>query len=366
MRLTTKTIHHYLLEKGFIDSETIINGDYLLTQSQSRNSIFKIRLRGNSGLFIKQLVNVDQQNIYLMQKDATAHYLLLHDEEYTKAAQYIPRYLGYDPQYNILAVEYFAEAKNLHELTFQEKEFSQTYAEQMADILSSFHFNIKNTVAENPSLQFYSKQIPWILNINDLINLEQESNNNPVPKFIKQFSDLCYHIDQVRLLWKFDSLIHGDIKWQNFIITNPDKNMKLIDWEISDIGDPLWDVSGVFQSYLLSWVLSYNNENTGHTQIPEMNFVNPDKMKPAIQTFWKTYMKNQGIDKAKQGSYFDKSMKYTAVRLLQTAFETNSVSADILANSARIIQLSNNILENTEKLAEDLFGIKYCQYESVQ
>ena len=63
-------------------------------------------------------------------------------------------------------------------------------------------------------------------------------------------------VKQIGNKWQVKSLIHGDIRFANFILTGSTKTkIKLIDWEISDFGDPLWDVAGVFQSFLYYWVV---------------------------------------------------------------------------------------------------------------
>jgi len=357
MKFTAKNIHQYLTNRGYLDSESVINGNYLLTENRSRNTIFQIRHSQNTGLFVKQLNSNDPQNVYLMQKEATALHLIHHSPFFSQIAQYVPKYFGYDPEYNLLVLEFLPAAKNLHETTYEEKNLSVNYARQMAEILASFHFDINQNITENSSLQFFNKQIPWMLNICDLPNIDNQYSTNPIPRFIKQFPEMMYRIDLVRCSWKFTSLIHGDIKWMNFIIT--DGNIKLIDWEIADIGDPLWDVAGVLQSYLTAWTFSFDNNISTLQQLPGMEFLIPQNTKQAIQEFWNTYVEKQTENISNQKEALEKTMNFTAVRMLQTAFEANNYtqSSEITANSVRLIQLSDNILKNPLEVAQNLFGL---------
>ena len=57
MRLTKKNITHYLLDKGFLEPASFMSGAYMLSQTQSRNAIFRIQQEDAKGLFVKQLIS---------------------------------------------------------------------------------------------------------------------------------------------------------------------------------------------------------------------------------------------------------------------------------------------------------------------
>lgn len=354
MRLTKKNITYYLLDKGFLQPKSFLSGDYVVTQTMSRNCIFKIEHQQTNGLFIKQLLNQDTTNSYLMQKDATSHYLIHQSDLYKETATYIPKYYGYDPNHNILVTEYFKGTKNLHEVTYIEKQLSTKYAEKMAAILASFHFDIRSHLDEITSLQFYTKQLPWILNIGNIHNADPKGTNNSVILELHKHPELLKKIDTVASTWDAYSLIHGDVKWMNFIVMPNQEDVKLIDWEIADVGDPLWDVAGVFQSYLSSWVLSFNNQNVQqHIQYQGQEFLNLENILSIIKHFWDTYAALQEFTKEDKEDKLLKTLSYMAVRMVQTAFENNMSQIQLFANSARILQFSNHILTQTEAVAKE-------------
>ena len=352
MRLTKKNITYYLLNKGFLNPDAFITGDYTLTQTMSRNSIFKVQHQNSTGLFVKQLLTQDQTNSYLMQKDATSHYLIHHSTIYEKISGHIPKYFGYDPTHNILITEYFKETKSVHELVFEKKEFSEVHAKQMASILASFHFDITKEVKDNTSLQFFNAQIPWILNLGNLHNSNSEKIENSVLLEIHKHPELVKKIDKVASKWETYSLIHGDIKWLNFIVLPHEEELKLVDWEIADLGDPLWDVAGVFQSYLTSWVLSFDNQNVQqHQKVKDTDFITLENILPVIKIFWDEYAKLQKFTPEDYKMKLTTTLSYMAVRMIQTAFENNMSQPKIYPNSVRIIQFCDHILNDTEALA---------------
>ena len=353
MRLTKKNITHYLLDKGFLKGETLIKGDYILTQSMSRNCIFRIQHETFNGLFVKQLLNQDSTNSYLMQKDATSHYLMHESGVFNETITHIPKYYGYDPQHHILVTEYFANTKNVHELIYQEKKLSTVYAQKMAEILATFHFDITQEVEKNASLQFFNKQLPWILNMRTLQNSDPNNINNSVIAEIHKHVGLVEKIEKLAEKWNPYSLIHGDIKWMNFIVLEGGNELKLVDWEIADLGDPLWDVAGVFQSYFCSWILSYDNQNLqNHQQINGHEFLSLEKILTVVQLFWNTYSDKQKFTSEEKHEKLMITLSYMSVRMIQTAFENNMSQVQLYPNSVRIIQFCDHLLSDTESLAK--------------
>src|ERR1700744_765446 len=105
MRLTIKNIHYYLLDKGFIDMESLVNGGYMVSQSQTRNAIFKIARRNAKNLFVKQLISFDANNTYVLQKDATCLWLIKNNDAFKKLSAYVPDYFGFDAEKQVLVTE---------------------------------------------------------------------------------------------------------------------------------------------------------------------------------------------------------------------------------------------------------------------
>jgi len=108
------------MEKGLLKAKSVVDGDFLVTQSRNRNAIFRIHIKNDKSLFVKQLVNFDPQNTYFLQKDATCLWLIKNEKAFSQLAQYVPEYYGYDPEKQVLIVEYLPNAKNMEEV-FQAK-----------------------------------------------------------------------------------------------------------------------------------------------------------------------------------------------------------------------------------------------------
>lgn len=357
MRLTNKNIASYLCDRGFLDIEDLINGNFVLTQSQSRNSFFHIDNGKKTGIFVKQLLSMDSQNAYLMQKDATAYYLIHNSGIYKDASKHIPQYLGYDSKNHVLVTEYFPNAKNLYEWSIANKKISINQAVMMADILGAFHHDIGKDIQENTSLQFFNRELPWILNL-PITPLVQ---SDAIYYMIQQDSFLCQQLDDLRLQWKGESLVHGDVKLVNFIAINEGEEelIKLVDWEIVNIGDPLWDVAGLIQSYLFAWVTSLTPTPEGYKVIEGQGFWEGKERNKVLLAFWQRYTKKQGWNKNMEQEAMLKTVKYVGARLLQSARELNQFTQNqLIPNASLLVQLAKNTFQSPETTAKELLGIK--------
>lgn len=367
MRLTIKNIHYYLLDKGFIDMASLVNGGYMVTQSQTRNSIFKISRRNAKNLFVKQLISFDPNNTYVLQKDATCLWLIKNDDAFQKLSGYVPDYFGFDAEKQVLVTECLADSINLEDHCRINRALSNDLIEQMADILNSYHFVMTDELRSSPSVQFFPKQIPWILNIGDVdaatishAAFSQTPGANPVleaviasPEFKKLFAG-------IRNNWEYSTLIHGDIKWMNMLlhVENGHEKIKIIDWEIADVGDPLWDVAGIFQG-LVSNTLLYN---IGQNNAAEIGLDDIKEVWPLVDFFWQLYSEKRAAGNKLSREHLVRSIQYTGVRLIQTAIEQNMMMQTLQPNAIKLLQASFLILSNIQQIINKVSSPKKLQY----
>lgn len=364
MRLTKHNLCHYLLDKGFIDFKSVVDGDFSVIQQQGRNLVFKVIRTKNPGLFVKQLVEMNQQNIYLMQKEATSYWIFTNDPDFAFLKELVPKYFGYDAQAQVLVTEFITGAGNLHDIFIKEASQHAGYARQIGKILALLHIDIKDKVKEKSSLQFFTQQIPWALQFGEL-NPAATFPGTPAPQLfymVQQHPEFSAAISKLKEEWHPSCLIHGDIKLANFVSTpingKEDPPVKLIDWEIADIGDPCWDIGGAFQAFLGPWALSFDNQKPHQAEfLPSMKCFDISQAHSSIDAFWDSYKKERkpGVEESRR--ILLKSTRFMAARLLQTAVESITMSKHVPPNNVRLLQTAQNILADPEKAVTQLLGL---------
>lgn len=343
-RLTQRNIVHYLIDKGFLDTEPLMNGGFKLTTYQTRNCIFIIELDGQNDLFVKQLVNLDKSNVYFMQKDAT-FYHLVHQTAYFKyLAPAVPKYFGYDPKTQVLVLEYYPNSINFMEFYHEQQGQVSSQMERLAYYFTELHRDITEDIKEHTGLQFYNRLIPWVLRLNDRL----KPSKSIVIQTLLEDEGLMYLVEQLKRHWNIQTLVHGDVKLANILAIRETHQLKIIDWEMAIIGDPLWDVAGLFQSFIAMHLAHLNIETNELTD----DFYQMKHIQDAIQAFWDNYTTHQGWSKEEKATALDKTLRFTGARLLQTAIEMNGENAtEVRPHTKRVIEKGAALLEANDLLS---------------
>lgn len=350
MILTEQGVLHYLLYRGLLKAEDAVSDKTHIKKSFSRNRNFLVTSVNQKGFFLKQTSTSSAEKQLTLRNEANCYWLANNDPQFSPLLPILCKYYDYNPQYHILILESIGGI-NVFEYINQNKKISTEIAASMADSISVVHHITAVKIENAPSKKLFSKFVPWILKIendNQSVFNITTSATKEVFDIVKQHSNYVDLIKQCREQWQTKSLIHGDIKFPNFFITDKSQSMlKLVDFEICDVGDPCWDVAGVLQAYLTWWIDFANAEN-----------IILEQQKESVNKFWNTYIQTTYDLFNDKQSLLKKCMEYTAVRMIQTTFEMASAQQQLHQNQIKTLQMSLNILLKPLQAATDLFGIK--------
>jgi len=366
MIITSSNVFGYLLERGLITFESVVDGDFMVADTTRRNRNFKIIRRRHQSYFIKQIKTWEPQAIATLQCEATCYWLAQNDSEMAALAALMPKYFFYDTGRHVLITELLPDGEDLGEYHRRLGKFPEEIAQRLGQALGTYHRDAATKFKDGPQTAAFAKQVPWILSVH-----QQNANlfsplsgaNAQLLNLVQQYPEFQQELDVLRSQWRADSLIHGDIKWDNCLIYPKDGpvdqiNLKLVDWELADIGDACWDVGAVFQAYLSSWIASM--PMTGET--PPAQFIDQaqyplEEMQPAIRAFWRAYLDVLQVDHPTEKALLERSMKYGAARMIQTAYEWLYYSPQVSAVTLYLLQVSLNILKNTPEAINHLLGL---------
>lgn len=362
MQLTPETVYQYLHKRQLIDEEAVIKGNFMVHPVKTRNTILKIIVRPENSLFVKQM-GKDPVTDSLFQREIKAYTLFKNNSEFSSIATFVPALLDYDDTANIMVTELLYDAKNLYEHYMLTKNFDLNLAREQAAILTACHV----VPDAKTDTSMFPKALPWVLQL-DRYNADQFFVNNEastsIISLIKENPVLQNTLINLAVSWNYTHLIHGDIKWINFMATQNENGFaqKLIDWELADIGDPMWDVAGLLQSYISVWLLGFDNNDPAGYQLPE--YMQPYDIKntqSSAMAFLNEYMVIQNYPKSLYSAILVKIIQLTAARIIQTSLEGITYNSKIEANNMRCIQLAFNIMNDPFAALHDLFNIKLQQ-----
>ena len=178
---------------------------------------------------------------------------------------------------------------------------------------------------------------------------------------LKRYPEFGKTLDRLAGEWKQESLIHGDIKWDNCVLVPDNGNgsvkLKLVDWELADWGDPCWDVAAIFSAFIVFWIQSLPlTPGEDAAQAVKLTQFPIEKMQPTIQTFWRSYLDEMQIDPAAARDVLRRSVLFCGARTIQTAYEYVQMSPQMSNLSLYMLQASMNILLQPEAATGDCWG----------
>jgi hypothetical protein len=362
--LTQEAVVSYLMDRRLLSMKHVVDGDLIVIDSSRRNRNFKVISEQGPSYFVKQ--GIGPEGAATVSNEAAAYERFNTDPEGTGLKSFLPRFYGYDADERVLVLELVRTAEDLREYHIRRSRFSTSLAARLGQALAGLHQLAQSSATPLPNSEIgFPCQLPWVLTIhqpNQQIFRDISSANLQVLRIVQQFPEFCTLLDSLRQKWSVDHLIHFDIKWDNCItVSQPSKSAKdlrIIDWELTSLGDSCWDVGAIFNDYLSFWLLSIPvTGDVPPDQFPQLARYPLERMQPAMRAFWSSYVCHMGLNNATADAWLLRSTELAAARVLQTAFEQMQMSAQITGTTVLFLQLSFNMLRRPYEALVHLLGI---------
>ena len=364
MFLTASNLVYHLIGRGSITADSVVSGDFALVDAGRRNRNFKIIRRQTPGLFVKQAKTQEQQAFMTLQREAAFYQVASTDPRYSILKELMPEFVDYDPTRYALTIKLLPDAESLAEYQLRNNTISDASATALGTALGRCHNQLPMALTDQAFAGFLTADVPWVMNLEQIGYTVLTNFGGLGPHLVaalKSYHALQPMLTALRPLWQFDSLVHGDPKWDNCLITpraDGGLDFKLIDWELIDIGDGAWDVAMVFKELLVFWLLSIKDAANPlpHVYAPSSQRTPADLRAPA-QAFWQAYTNARQFTPDVARAYLLRAVRYTAGRLVIAILEYFSPLPQLTNHAWAMLELSADILRNPEKAATELFGL---------
>jgi hypothetical protein len=364
MLLTETNIVHYLLDRGLFDKASFINGKFFCHTGNSRHKNYIVNKDFETNrYFIKQALGSTSEKIHSLQREGLFYEIAAADENFQPLQKYLPVLLHHDKANAILVNEYLADYKSIYDLLLHQRELNTATATGLADALFLLHSLAAETIVKLTEAGLITINKPWILALPEVKSFSANTARSEaeaaglqliydVPGFMKL-------IEEAAKLWEPTSLVHGDSKLNNFLVKTDKAEtgswaLKLVDWELFNTGDPLWDLATVFQSALTAWVI---NEDPVYKTNKDVKTFDYSNMQLFISACFISYAAANKWDDAETHAKLEKCTAFCGLRLLHNFFESTPHAQSLRPYSARLLQLAHNILSNPAAAAQQVLGI---------
>lgn len=219
-------------------------------------------------------------------------------------------------------------------------------AKQLGQVMAGWHRATKD-IALEPS------PAPGILYIADSIEAALEGRSGSAQTFIRSLAadpELCKALREGTQVYQPACLIHGDIRPDNWVVRRDQVpiTLKVIDWEMSGLGDPAWDIGSACAESVIQVI------RTGVSTMPDASGW-PSLATPALREFLCAYAAAQGGIDASNSATWDRVTLLAATRLLHVASEWAEYPYNIDGGGVdQIVGQARNLLRTRQRVAASL------------
>ena len=368
--LTTSHLPHYLLSRGLVTYESVVSGDFLAVPVSGRHHNFKVLRRQAPSLFVKQVTQPQAALTDHLKREADCYALVGRNERLAGMREIMPQRLDYDSRRHTLTVTHLSQTENLLEHHGRTREFPCDVARLLARSVAKCH-NLSAGL-DTDDVRDFPRLPPRALAAHR--DDPSRAADNPVARamlgLIQQTPHLISRLERLRAEWRCETLIHGDVKWENALIDRQTETRVcyLVDWEMCDFGDPAWDLAGILHSYLrwtvygdalgliagagqaslLRAATSLHGAATSlHGAVPSLH--------RAVNACWSTYAQDRDLHDRE--AFLDRTLCYTGVRLMQAAYEWAQLARNLDAQAMCLFQTGASLLLQPSTVAARLLGL---------
>jgi thiamine kinase-like enzyme len=363
MFLTADNIIHYLFARDLLDPEEMVTSASVINASR-RNRNFRVELEGRTGLFVKQVPAVFTETTGSIRREAYCYNHGRSDPSFAPLRPYIPFFLDYDPRQHTLTVELLPTTENLNAFHARIKDFPENVAQAVGRSLGTIHNG--QICPTEVSKEIFPRSAPWVLNIAqtaESVFTNMSASTRTLVDILRGNPVLVQGLYGLAVIWRQETLIHGDIKWDNFLVANDGKlswpDLRVVDWELADIGDSAWDVGCAFACYVQNWLATLGADGNSE-DISDLIIRAPHRISaiwPAIRSLWEAYAQARRFSPAQKDREMRLAATFAAGRLVLTAFEMSIRMPDITRTSLLALQLATAMMTAPETALVEILGL---------
>lgn len=338
MYLTSSSLVSWLIQRGLLRPSAITGGQFAVQELEHHNRGFRVYRPAEEPIYVKQLREFDQPNIQCLKREAAFGTALANCQTADWLKSHTPEFLNYDARHHAVTVRLISQTINLHECMEQLLLIPGLLSCQVGATIASFQSSECDAILASIPTEILPCKAPWILSFHiDQGAGSLSPQNEQFLAGLKHDRLLTDSLDELREDWSATSLMHGDLKWNNVLVqqrggTNSADEWFIIDWEMVDRGEPLWDLATMVQCWWHYWILS-----TPPDQLSDFDTLQVqrrqafDETRSSMDGLWIGYVETLKL----HGSTYDdcrlRLATMAAARMLQSVYEllnTGGVAAE--------------------------------------
>lgn len=360
--LTSSNVVHYLAERRLLSRASLLEEPLRIEAGSGRHRNFGIRRGAEPGFFVKQVKSWESAAQGTLRREADWYRLVSEFDRCSALRQFMPAFHRSDDQRSILVIELIENAESLLSLPPERGWRSLAVANAIGVMMATVHSLEPQTWPVADYAFEFPYRFPGALTLDQRVDRLDwlAPGEQAVMRTLQSHPEFAAHLNALRAKWEMTTVIHCDFRWNNVLRLEPAEgapDLRLIDWELVDCGDPAWDVGGVLQAWLSSWIRSMPQRDLPAHELVRAAALPIESMQPAIAAFWKAYSEARGFNNAEARLFLERSVSYGAARMLQSALESVQGQPFLSRGALCGLQVALNTLDQPSVARSDLLGL---------
>jgi hypothetical protein len=369
--LDVDSVFPFLLDRGLIDLAWIIDGTLTIRSIPRRNRNLQVEGPEGRGYLIKQPELSAHGGHATLRCESMFHEFCREEPAASALTLFLPRLVHSLDEEARLVFELISDAIPLQIRPAAQggRDHDMKAARALGHALATVHRVFRQVdLDRDPRMDWLPRTLPSILKFHQPGPEKRAGMSRAhleILRVLQAHPGFGDHLDRSTRSWRPQTLIHGDIRFDNVLVRPPRAEdegdavaLWLVDWEMVQIGDPAWDLAGALQDFLVIWVSSMplseglsSEEMTARARVPL------DDLRIASRALWAGYRAVAGLDVAEAAGLLRRAVAFAAVRLIQSAFEFAAESDQLVGEPVLLLQIGANLLGDPELGQVQLFGI---------
>jgi Ser/Thr protein kinase RdoA (MazF antagonist) len=349
----------FVLAEGIMTTDQVVYGRVQVTDISRRNCNFKVGASESEVLILKQADPSIPESCRTVDVEAAFYRLCYEHAHFESIRPLLPNLRHIANSDGVIVTEFVPQAVNLYEAVSESSENGalEAIGSLVGSALALVHATFRNALnhLEPHYLSFLTDEKPWLLRLHkptpELFATMSRANLDIV-RWLQARPHLLRGIDRSANAWQSSTVIHGDIRSANLLFTTTEnhgansKSLKLVDWELAQIGDPAWDLAHAYCEFVQMWLWSMTPAQLCEQMAASAQFP-LQALQKAVGAVCSAYATSIGFDEVLSLAFSERSVLFCAAHLVQSAIELCQSSDTIPPHGMCLLQIAENIFADS-------------------
>ncbi|HWW61593.1 MAG TPA: phosphotransferase, partial [Thermoanaerobaculia bacterium] len=203
--MTAHEIIHYLLDGGLLAHSAVVAGDVIVVEDARRHYNYTIL----PDLFVKRVQGGQPHAVATLHKEASCYALINGDPALAEIDRHLPRLIAYDPQAHVLVVKRIEAHRT-----------ARLHPQPLGETLARIHDVSRRALIGKIESAIFTGDPPWILSLHRYAAIEHAgAATEQFIGILRANPHIGEKLDALHANWCRDVLMHGDVKFDNVLVT---------------------------------------------------------------------------------------------------------------------------------------------------